>query len=293
MYHSWKIRRFLRYAIFDFALILAALLLTHIGKQHFAAVENPGGILLPVLMYHSVADLPESDFCITPQTFEQDLQYLKENGYESVSAEELVAYTTGTGRLPERPVMLTFDDGLYNNYSIVLPLLEKYDMCAVVSVVGIFTDIYAPDSPHVDAYSYLTWDDLRIMADSGRIEFGNHTYDLHTNTERSGCARKNWESEEIYHEILSQDLLHLQSRFQEELHQQPIVFAYPYGFLCDESKPVLLDTGFQVTLTCLERPNFITRDPACLYGLNRYNRTGGCSTEVYMTKALGIENLPA
>lgn len=287
MYHSWNLRRFFRFVAFDLALILAALLLTRAGKQYFAAVDQSGGVLLPVLMYHSVTELPETDYCITPDTLEQDLAYLQANGYETVSAEQLIAYTNGAGSLPAKPVMLTFDDGFYNNLSLVLPLLEQYDMCAIVSVVGIFADVYGPDAPHNDVYSYLTWEDLRQLRDSGRVDLGSHTYNLHSRTgERQGCAKLEWESETAYHQMLLEDLSLLQTRFQEELQLQPAVFAYPYGFLSAESKPVLRELGFQITMTCLEQSNVITQDPACLYGLSRYNRPGNCATETYMTRVL-------
>ncbi len=284
MYHSWNIRRFVRYVIFDTILILAALLLTCAGKLHFAAVGTHDGISLPILMYHSVTDLPERDYCVTPETLENDLIYLKQHGYETVSPEQLIAYTRGIGELPSQPVMITFDDGFYNNYSIALPLLEKYDMCAVISIVGIFTDIYAPDAPHNDLYSYLTWDDLQQALDSGRLSLGSHTYDLHSNGERPGCAKLSYETEEAYQEMLYGDLSLLQSRFWEELQYQPVVFTYPYGFLCDESKPVIRECGFLITMNCLEKSNIITKDPACLYGLNRFNRVGNCDTYTFMHK---------
>lgn len=284
MYHSCHIRRFLRYVIFDLLLILGALLLTHAGKRYFAVSGAPEGIDLPILMYHSVAALPEGDYCITPETFASDLRYLRDAGYTTVLPEDLIAYTNGTGELPSHPVMLTFDDGFYNNYSVVLPLLEEYDMCAVISVVGIFTDVYAPDAPHQDTYSYLTWSDLQALLDSGRICLGSHTYQMHSNRERQGCAILPGETEETYHTLLYQDIAFLQTRFRQELDYQPIVFAYPYGFLCDESKPVLRECGFAVTMNCLEQTNCITRDPDCLYGLNRFNRYGNCDTETFMTR---------
>ena len=96
-------------------------------------------------------------------------------------------------------------------------------------------------------------------------------------------------TEEAYHEALYTDLSMLQTEFQENLHIQPTVFAYPYGFVCPESKPVLEELGFQITLTCLEKPNFITRNPACLYGINRYNRFGNCSTAEIMRQILPDE----
>ena len=107
MYHSWNIRKLLRYLAFDLALILAAICFTHFGKQHFAAVNMTHAVPLPILMYHSVTELPERDFCVTPDTLEQDFQYLRSNGYEAVSAENLIAYTNGKGDLPQKPAKIS------------------------------------------------------------------------------------------------------------------------------------------------------------------------------------------
>ncbi|MCD8220549.1 MAG: hypothetical protein LUC50_09665 [Ruminococcus sp.] len=112
-----------------------------------------------------------------------------------------------------------------------------------------------------------------------------HSIDL-----RQGCAKIEGKSEESYHDLLAADLVLLQTRFSEELQIQPIVFAYPYGFVSEESKPVLLEADFQITLTSLEQPNFITRDPSCLYGLGKYNRPGGVDTETYMAYALAASS---
>lgn len=135
----------------------------------------------------------------------------------------------------------------------------------------------------------MTWEDIQQLEDSGRITLGSHTYDMHENGTRRGCAKMEQETEEAYHEALYTDLSMLQTEFQENLHIQPTVFAYPYGFVCPESKPVLEELGFQITLTCLEKPNFITRNPACLYGINRYNRFGNCSTAEIMRQILPDE----
>ena len=132
------------FLILDGCLILLAFLLTK-GCPQTVHAETP--VSLPVLMYHSIAPGTESDYQIRPETFAADLSYLNDAGYTSVSAAELIRYVNGTGDLPEQPILLTFDDGFYNNYSLALPLLEQYDMCAIVSVVGQFTDELAPESP--------------------------------------------------------------------------------------------------------------------------------------------------
>ena len=95
-------------------------------------------VRLPVLMYHGVHSDPKKsgDYVITPQALEQDLLYLQQQGCTAVTMSDILAYVQEGTPLPEKPVMLTFDDGCYNNLTYVLPLLEKYDAYAVVSVVG-------------------------------------------------------------------------------------------------------------------------------------------------------------
>ena len=274
-----------------FFLVLAALLLTlcltvsRVGKALAAQEVPPAGVFLPVIMYHSLTE-PTNDYQLSPADFAQDLAYLKSRGYESVTIAQLADYTHGKGELPAHPVLITFDDGFYNNLSAALPLLEQYDMQAVVSVVGRYTDELAPADPHVERYSYLTWEDIRTLLDSGRVELGSHTYDLHTNNKRAGCSILLGEDVDAYTLMLRTDLETLQNRAKTETGASPAVFAYPYGFICRESIPVLKDLGFVCTLTCREEPNYITRDPACLYALGRYHRSPRYSTEEFFAKAL-------
>ena len=148
-YNPKKLRLFL---LIDIVILMLWMLCTAVGNVS-AHKPRPDGIFLPVIMYHSITETASSDYQITPELFENDLCYLKLQGYETVSAAQLYAYTEGKGDLPAHPVMLTFDDGFYNNLSIVLPLLEQYDMCAVVSIVGEYTEVTAERDPHVDRYS--------------------------------------------------------------------------------------------------------------------------------------------
>lgn len=272
------------------AAVLAAvwLVLHTIGRAVAAPEHPPEGVFLPVIMYHSIT-APSNDYQLSPEEFECDLQYLKAHGYESVSVAELTAYTQGTGTLPEHPVLLTFDDGFYNNLSDALPLLAKYDMCAVVSIVGRYTDEIAPSDPDVPAYSYLTWEDVQTLRDSGRIEIGNHTWDLHANDRRAGCSIMLGEDPDAYAAMLLDDITKLQTLAAEKTGTAPNIFAYPFGFICRESIPVLQESGFICTLTCREQPNYITRDAASLYGLGRYHRSPNVSTEEFFARALSSQ----
>ena len=93
-------------------------------------------------MYHSILkDASRTGkYVITPSRVEEDLIYLQENGYETVVVADLIAYVTDGTPLPEKPVMITLDDGYLNNLTYMLPLLEQYDMRAVISVIGLYSE---------------------------------------------------------------------------------------------------------------------------------------------------------
>lgn len=288
MYRCYNIKRFLNLLMIDAIIFSVCSVFFFIGKMFFSSAQDKeDAVFLPVIMYHSVYGDTPSEYIVTPEQLESDLQWLKSNGYSTVTAEQVINYTRNKGNLPEKCVMITLDDGFYNNLSVLLPLLEKYDMTAVVSVVGYYTEDTAVLDPHNPKYSYLTWDDINKLQDSGRIELGNHTYNMHSlKGERTGCGMADGETESDYRKKLNDDISQLQNSFAENIGYTPVVFTYPFGKVSRESLPVIRENGFLMTLTCRELPNYITHDTDCLYGIGRYNRSGLYSTEEYMSKLL-------
>ena len=97
-------------------------------------------VLLPIIMYHEVKpDKPGKD-AIQPWEFEADLKWLADNGYTTIVMADLIAYVRDGTPLPEKPIILSFDDGYYNNYVYVLPLLQQYSARIVLSLLGRNTD---------------------------------------------------------------------------------------------------------------------------------------------------------
>ena len=282
MYHCYNPRRLGRLLLLDLCAILLWLLLSTLSRNMQTAAQEP--VMLPVIMYHSITPAASTDYQLTPERFAEDLDYLEAHGYETVSVGQLVAYTRGLGDLPEKPVLLTFDDGFYNNLSLALPLLEAHDMCAVVHIIGRCTQEDAPLDPHVDRYSYLTWEDVRTLYASGRMELGSHTYDLHRIAGRRGCDIREGEDPAAYRKMLREDLMTMQALMQKETGHTPVIFAYPYGFISQESVPVLREMGFVCTFTCRAQWNRITQDPDCLYGLGRFNRDPALSSEDFFAQ---------
>lgn len=247
--------------------------------------EESSEINLPIIMYHSVLkDTSKSGkYVITPTELENDFKYIKDNGYTCVLSEDLTEYINGK-QLPEKPIMITFDDGYLNNLTYVLPLLEKYDLKAVISVVGEYTQRFSDEKDHNPNYSHLNFDDIKTLLDSGRIEIGNHTYDLHKLDSRSGCCIKKGENKETYKKLLADDLNKNQNILQQNLNYTPVIFTYPYGSSCVTSKEVIKDLGFKVSLGCAQKVNVLTRDADSLYMLGRFNRESGIDTQTFMKR---------
>ena len=275
------------------ALITAAVLFFAVRQAapmgvEVAAMAPEEGIFVPILMYHSVHEKVSSgnEYELSDKVLEADLKYLKEQGYTAVFVTDLIAYVYNDVPLPEKPVILTFDDGYYNNLTDVLPLLEQYDMKAVVSVVGSFSEKSIKENDPQPAYSYLTWENIRELLQSGRVEIGNHSYNMHSLQGRRGTLKKWGESPTDYARAFMEDVSKLQTTLQENSGYTPVTFAYPYGFISKESVPILEEMGFKAALSSYEKPNYITKDPSVLMHLNRYNRSTAMSTKNFMEWAL-------
>lgn len=271
--------------------IILLLFFSCIGVYTFtnASSYEEESIKLPIVMYHSVLkDTSKSGkYIVTPSTLEADLQYIANNGYTTITMTDLIAYVYENSALPAKPIIITFDDGHYNNLGYAVPLLKKYNMKAVISIVGKYTDTFSKSDEANLNYSYLRWKDIEELMNSGIIEFQNHTYNLHSESNgRLGCSKKSYESEENYRKILSNDITLLQEKFQENTGYTPNTFTYPFGSISKASIPIVKDLGFKASLSCSSGVNNITRNPDCLYCLKRNNRPAGISTYEFFRKLL-------
>jgi peptidoglycan/xylan/chitin deacetylase (PgdA/CDA1 family) len=257
-------------------------------KVQAASTGAKVGVFLPIIMYHAIhkTNADTGAYIVSADTLESDLRYLKENGYTSVLMSDLVDYINEGKELPQKPVMLTFDDGQCNNMVYAVPLLEKYGMKAVFSVVGAFTEDASETKYHNDNYSYMTWEEIAGLKRLPYIEIANHSYGMHAWGVRLGSMRKMFESEEDYKKSLWDDVTKLQNMLTQRCGVLPVTFVYPYGLTSQGSEDALKEMGFCATMICRESPNYIARDPDELYRLNRYNRDGGVSTEAFMARAL-------
>lgn len=258
----------------------------------FFAKENESATVV-ILMYHSLLKDParHGKYVVSPDLFESDLKYLKEHGYSFVGIQELIDFVYSGAPLPKKSVVITFDDGYYNNYLYAYPLLEKYDAKMVISVIGKYTDLYDGEKPNA-YYSHVTWDMINEMLASGRVEIGNHTYSMHTNGERRGSKKIKGETNEHYSKILTEDIGKLQAEMFEHTGTYPSVYTYPFGAISNASFGIIADMGFLASLSCAEKPSTVTRGkPESLRCLGRFLRPTKISSADFFEKKINIEEL--
>lgn len=252
-------------------------------------IDNEG-VFLPIIMYHSILKDKklQNDYTISPSLFENDLKYLTGNGYTTVTVEDLINYVYHGKDLPDRCIMLTFDDGYYNNYYYAYPLLKKYKCKAVISPIASMTEKFTQTQDISVTYGHISDDDIREMVNSGCVEIQNHSYDMHTLTPRKGVSKKKSESREDYKKAVTDDITRAQNYLENVTGKKPSCFVYPFGAKSDGTEELVRELGFVCTMTCTEEPNVITRDKESLFELGRYRRDGKESMESLMKSMMSF-----
>lgn len=248
-------------------------------------------VCVPIIMYHQVKQTNLGKDVISPKEFENDLKYLADNQYTTITMTELIDYVYNGGELPENPIILTFDDGYLTSYKYVYPLLKEYDMKIVLSIIGKSTDDFSKVNDNNTEHSHMTWEQVKEISDSGLVEIQNHSYNLHKIAKgRYGSGQKENESFEEYEKVLGEDLSLLQEKIEEVVEKVPNTYTYPYGKYNDNTDKILKSLGFQASLSVKYGVNMISQgDTEKLFGLKRICRSHNQS----MSKVLldGMETL--
>ncbi|MCM8813735.1 MAG: polysaccharide deacetylase family protein [Candidatus Omnitrophica bacterium] len=176
----------------------------------------------PVLMYHSVNNATESSLLnVSPERFEAQMRLLQQRGIRVLSFDDLV------GLMEQRKkrfksVVLTFDDGYVDNYTVAFPILKKYRFPATIFIV---TD-------WVGTTGYLTWDQIREMSAGGLITFGSHT--------RSHCVLPQAEMSRVVEELsFSKKML------EDQIGEPVKFFSYPCGEFWGNGRDLAREAGYR------------------------------------------------
>lgn len=200
---------------------------------------------LPVLVYHHMVprDLMKSAAStVSVEAFDEQMAYLNDEQFKSLSAQQLYDYLEGRLVLPDKVVLITFDDGLLSAKEYAYPILKKYGFTAPHHIITSRTH-KAEGAQQFDAegpIQYLTMSDLKEMQDV--FQFEAHTDDLHTLTDRKYGVGLALQRDEIRADL------------QANLAQLPnaVALAYPYGQYNEEFIAAAKDAGLLIGFTIIE-----------------------------------------
>lgn len=201
---------------------------------------------VPILLYHHLdpaADGSEGAI-ISVAEFAAQMAWLREHGFTAITVAELADWLDGTGELPPRPVLITFDDGYYSNYEYAYPLLRENGLRATLFVVSTTLGVDT-------AFAHVTYDDLLEMLEAGVFEPQVHSYDGHRLVDGQPVLLS-WTAEELH-----ADLDRFLAGFAEAGLPAPIAYAYPFGAYNDVTLQVLRDNGIRLGLTT--KPGLVER----------------------------------
>lgn len=240
---------------FLLCVLFAALLAVSGAAGTVCASAADAAVRMPVLMYHDFTNDPNDtdSMTVTGEHFRLDMEFLREFGYTPLLPADLVAIQRGTMEMPENPVMITFDDGYRSNYDIAYPILQQTGMKAVIAVVA--RNMVAEDTGD-PLRGHLLWSEMREMVQSGLVEIGSHTCNLH-NPQYGGSSapdgidgvmRRRGESQSAYRTRVGGDLAASIKRITQNTGQTRVnYFAYPYGAYDRWMQPLLEENGIAVS----------------------------------------------
>ena len=266
-------------------------------EDYFLNVLSPAALSadeisaqVPILMYHHLSEDVTNSEMVSPEQFEAQIRALSEAGYTGVSFDELQAYVLRGEPLPEKPVVITFDDGYRSNYTLAYPILQKYSMKATIFAIGVSfgTDHYKDTdyaiTPHFGAA------EAAEMTASGLISIQSHTYDMHQwppyetgSAVRENILQLSSESEEAYVQALTEDFTRSRALLEDATGRPVDVLAYPAGQYSTLAQVTLQSLGVHVTLSTNPGVNTVVKGlPQTLYAMLRFGITEDVSPEALL-----------
>jgi len=205
---------------------------------------------VPILAYHMINN-DEEIYSVSPADFDKQMKYLAQKGYTAISLAELMDAREGKSELPQKPIIISFDDGYDDNLLTAVPIMEKYGLKATVFVI----------SGSVGQPNYLTWEQVRELQ-ARRTEIGSHT------SNHVALGELNLQDRQF-------EVVNSKAVLEEHLGTPVEFLAYPYGSYDAAMPEVLRQAGYRGACTGLPGLNkYIAQGeptPASNYLLKRVN----------------------
>lgn len=232
---------------------------TAIRLEEKSQSEKTIPLEIPILMYHYVRDyVSPSDpigenLSVTPKKFEEQIAWLKGNGYRSVS---LDSFETPQP-VSFKPIVLTFDDGYQDAFDVVFPVLKKYELSGVFYLI--VNKIGTP--------GYLTWDEIvRMQADG--MSFGSHTLS-HPDLRNLSIIN------------LEKEVVESKKILEQKLGKEITDFCYPSGKYNSDVLKEVQAAGYKTAVTTVSGVSILKSDP---YLIKRLRITQGTDIQRLLSK---------
>lgn len=226
---------------------------------------------VPILMYHDILPEKEVFFDVTPEEFEGHLQLLQAQGITPISADQLTQHLVTGAPLPEKPVLLTFDDGYAGHYEYVYPLLKRY------GYPGVFS-IYTSKVGTNYGRSSLTWEQIKQMAADPLVTIAAHSV-THPDDLREMSP------EEMRYEIVESKRL-----LESQLGIPIKYFTYPAGHYDEEVAAIVQEVGYAAAFTMDDSEDRFAGESESLLAVDRI---GQSAIESVIEEAWGGLPLPS
>ena len=190
---------------------------------------------VPVLNYHQINDWAENALTVHTSQFDAQMKYLADNGYTAITPAEMLDAWENHTELPDKPVVITFDDGYVDNYRNAFPILQKYNLKGTIFLISDFVSTYP---------NYLTWAQTEEMQDSGLIDFESHTL--------SHMQLDSTSPEETWNQLDGS-----KRALEWHLGKEIKFIAYPCGSYDEELERMTREAGYRAAFTV----DFGTADP--------------------------------
>ncbi|MCL5407100.1 MAG: polysaccharide deacetylase family protein [Patescibacteria group bacterium] len=208
-------------------------------------ITPQGKFYAPILVYHHIAlKRPQNSYYVSPEIFDQQMKWLKDNGYHIISFDQFYAAALGKEKIPKKPIIITFDDGLEDQFKNAFPILKKYG----------FTATFFIKMNNLNKGG-MTWDQLKELQKAGNI-IGSHSVN-HDDMSKMPENQLKYESEE------SKRLL------EQNLGTEIKYFCYPGGAYSANTILAVKNAGYLAAVTTRHKVDQEIKDGNSIYTLPR------------------------
>ncbi|MCH4827378.1 MAG: polysaccharide deacetylase family protein [Planococcus sp. (in: firmicutes)] len=207
-------------------------------------------------MYHILIPGRNDSISVDPVRFKEQMLSLKSAGYTSITKEELLAHLETNAPLPDKSVLITFDDGYISNYTIPFPILKELNMKASIYVIA--SRIFETNGGTAGEYEKFSWQQARAM--TGTMSIQSHTWDSHSKqpdfqqqdrgliTSRLFTDNK-LETQQESEDRTFTDLYTAKNTIEKNVGTEVVAISYPYGEYTADTIRLAKKTGYKMAFT--------------------------------------------